>query len=239
MITLLISYYAQDPEPAVASALRWMPAIDNVCTLEGRYEGFELMSGDDGTGNVFESEHEKRTELLRMADETAPGGPSKDRWLFILDCDEHVIYGSPQLHNQLKMVQDDVAGAHAIEPLPPDTTDLGKLLAGLGEPGRSVRDHTVTVPRLIRHLPGLEYRNRHDFLVKSDGTQLLGWENEGIKKPQIMDLQYVHFWWDLPTERKNAKAMFYSSGIRQQENVAWGADWRPKPVDPDSSWGDE
>lgn len=235
----MVSYYAQDPEGAIASCLRWVPAIDNVCTLDGRYDGFEPMPGFEDSP-VFASEHEKRNALLRMADDTAPGGPSADRWLLIMDCDERVTYASPQLPMQLKVHQEDVAGCRAIEPLPPDTTELGKLLAGLGEPGRSVRDRVHPVPRLIRHLPGLEYQNRHDFMVTPDGKQLLGWPNEGIRKPVNVDLEYVHFWWDLPQERVNAKAMFYASPQRTSENVAWNLqpEFEPEPLimPADTAW---
>lgn len=240
MISLLVSYYAQDPGPAIESALRWVPAIDNVVQLDGRYDGFEPMPGFEDSP-VFATEHEKRNALLRAADETAPSGPGPDRWLLILDCDELVTYASPQLPRQLEMIEGDVGGARTIEPLPPDTTDIGKLLAGLGEPGRSVRDRVHTMPRLIRHLPGLEYRHRHDFLVAADGRQLLGWDVEGVKTPPAVDLELVHLWWDLPEERKTAKALYYSGATRKAENVAWAAKPEYEPqiavMPSETTWG--
>lgn len=240
-ITLLVSYYAQDPQPAIDSVARWVPAVDNVCLLEGRYAGFDELPGHFGTA-VFDSEHAKRNELLRMADDTAPGGPGADRWLLIMDCDERVTYASPQLPRQLDLQLEDTAGCRAIEPLPPETTELGRLLAGLGKPGRSVRDRTHLVPRLIRHLPGLEYRHRHDFLVTPDGKQLLGWTSEGVDPPTPVDLQYVHLWWDLPEDRRNAKAIYYSSQTRKEENVAWakqqGLEEAGFIAPPDTEWAD-
>lgn len=240
MITLLVSYYAQDPQPAIDSARHWIPSIDHVAALDGRYAGFEPMTGYEAA-KVYANEHTKRNVLLRQADALVyPAHAGQDRWLLVLDCDERITYASPQLPRQLEMTAGHVAGCRAIEPLPPDTTALGKVLAGLGQPGRSVRDRVLPMPRLIRHIPGLEYRHRHDFLVTPDGEQLLGWDVEGIEKPPMVDCEYVHLWWDLPEERKNAKAIYYSGPERQKENVAWarkdGAEQQPTVLPRDTEW---
>lgn len=231
MITLLVSFYAQDPGPAVASARAAIPAIDQVVCLDGRYDGFQPF-GDGGA--VFATEHAKRNELLRLARPYA----DPERWLLILDCDERISYASPQLPRQLRRHQGDVAHPRFVEPLPPDDSDMRAIVEALDHPGRGVRDSVSVIPRLIRHLPGLEYRHRHDFLIDTGtGRQLLGWDVEGVTWPRApdVDLDIIHLWWDIGQERRAAKALYYGSALRKAENTAVSGDTSPAP-DPDLCW---
>lgn len=206
MITLLVSYYAEDPEPAILSAQRWLP-IDRVVAKEGRWKGFPPLQGEEMAGAPFASEHHKRNVMLA---EAGPADP--DRWLMILDCDELVLYASPSIGLQLERCEQDVAGVVFVDPLWPDAP-------GLEHPGRRVRDHIVEAfPRLIRHLPELAFTYRHDHLENTrTGSLLIGWESERPQPPAQVDVTVLHTR-KQSDERVAAKHEFYSGPHRQLES---------------------
>jgi hypothetical protein len=215
MITLMVNYYCEDPKPAIASARANLP-VDRIVKLHGRYEGFPDMGCDrlDGKADVFSSEHAKRNVMLALA-----GPPDPDRWLLWLDCDERVIYGSPVIEQQLRRIKrepfgGDVAGVRFIEPLTPRPS--------LEDPRRGIRDHVIDAfPRLIRHLPGLEYRERHDRLLDGDGRLLVGWATELPMEPEEVDVIVVHLPRAQTEERIAAKDSYYLGPIRQAESRSW------------------
>lgn len=200
----MVNFYAEDPEPAVASAMQWIPSIGHQVLMNGRYDGFKNLDG--GRAPLFASEHVKRNAMLAAAERWA----SPDRWLLWLDCDERVTYASPTLRLQLERLAGDVAGVRFVQPLDPNAP-------GLRHPGRRVRDKVVTLPRLIRHLPGLRYRHRHDYLVDGSGNLLVGWEDEGPAQPDLVDLAIVHTNTQT-SERVEAKHAYYAGPVRSAES---------------------
>jgi hypothetical protein len=213
VITLMVNVHDEDPAPAITSARTWIPAIDELVVQHGRYAGFP----GPRIGPEFESEHVKRNRMLERAREHA----SPDRFLLWLDCDERVTYASPQLAGELARCEGDVVGLRFIHPLAPDKF-AAAFTPGLGMPGRSFRDHvTPCFPgRIFRHLPGLEFRHRHDYLVDRDsGRALMGWSEEVVERPsEVVDLDVAHFWWTQPAARREAKERYYAGPTRQAES---------------------
>jgi hypothetical protein len=205
VITLMVNYYAEDPGPAIRSAELHLP-IDRVVALDGRYAGFPPLLGEQAGEPAFLSEHEKRCRMLELA-----GDPDPRRWLFWLDCDERVIYSTPILDHQLVGLDSDVGCVDFIEPVQRDAP-------GLEDPRRGRRDRHVPLPRLIRHLPGLAYRNRHDYLIDASGRCLIGWKPENAVPAADVDVIVVHERWRQGRARREAKEAFYVGPIRTAES---------------------
>jgi hypothetical protein len=205
MITLMVNVYDEDPQPAVASARKYLP-ISHVITLNGRYAGFPDLSPNFHVP-VFASEHEKRNVMLAMA-----GAADRDRWLLWLDCDERVSYASPMIAEQLAREADrgtEMAGVRFVEPLP-RAEKQRHLVAGLDDPGRTLRDHVIEClsGRLHRHLPELRYVDRHDRLYF--GERLLGADDP-------VDVTIEHLWWEQAPTRRAAKQRYYQGPERAAE----------------------
>jgi hypothetical protein len=215
VITLLVNVYNEDPGPAIASAYEQLgPLLDRQYVLEGRYAGFPDL--DQGAAAVFASEHAKRNAMLAML-----GEPDPSRWLFWLDSDERVSRASPMLRYQLERTSENIVGVRFVDPLPPDP----ELVPALADPRRRLRDTVADnfKGRLYRHLPGLEYRGRHDNLYLGE-TLLSGWRYSNVSKAahelvpaEQVDLELVHLWWLQPGERQEAKHAFYTGPIRTSE----------------------
>lgn len=237
MITLLVNWYAEDPEPAIRSAKKQLPIIDRVVKLEGRYEGFpEIDIIGYPQARVFPSEHAKRNELIWKA-----GPPDENRWLMFLDCDERVVYASPAIEEQLKRLWrlpmgGDVAGVRFVEPL------TRAAAPGLNDPRRSCRDHVIEAfPRLVRHLPGLEFTERHDHLVDGEGRLLIGWASELPMEPDPVDIMIVHLKTQ-SAERIAAKKAYYRGPTRTTESKRIQdsvAEYEERAVGEDAAWGSD